>query len=504
MTRFNLARIRQLIVPASLVLLALVLRLVTLGNRPFDGDEAIIVIAAMSGNVIQTAAHDVHPPLYHLLVAGSVSLFGLSTWSVRLVGALAGAALVGLAAQIGRRLGASSWLVGLALACSPFLINLSQDARMYSLFIFLATGSFLAWLAVLEAPKRWSPRMWFVLATVGMVYTHHLGWLVLLVEVLVALLFFRSIIQATFKIVAALLVSIVILYLPQLATTVVQVRGRLGEQAVSPGFGATLKGVVGLLYRSFAGRIYLDLSPGSIVHSFQAAPLAGLGLGLTFLITGLALWLGVRFLIRQRTKPTHSMLLLLAISLGVALVIGSIGTQATRYLAFLVPWLLAAGWAGIDRLPKLARLVGLVAVISLSVIGLQVQYGRHNHSAGIPSYANYLDAHANPTDAILIRGSFGGGELWTLRYYLKTQHQIVDMLGDYSVGNLAGLRQVTPTRAATSLLKQSTLVWFYDQTYAVEPFADADASLKIEIVDLDERDKEGQPLRLYRVSEVQP
>lgn len=95
-------RLSSFIVPLLLVLLALAVRLPWLADRPFHTDEAVnvFILEELWERGYQYRAHDHHGPLLHYLNAGALPLFGVRTpaqmeaWMLRLVSALAGAALV--------------------------------------------------------------------------------------------------------------------------------------------------------------------------------------------------------------------------------------------------------------------------------------------------------------------------------------------------------------------------------------------------------------------------
>ena len=93
---------------------------------------------------------DPHPPLYEILLAIWISLFGTSEFALRSMSALFGLLVImsafALPAVIPRR---SSMVYALLLACSGPLVIYSQDARNYSMGVAL-----VAWMLVL-ALRHW-------------------------------------------------------------------------------------------------------------------------------------------------------------------------------------------------------------------------------------------------------------------------------------------------------------------------------------------------------------
>ena len=105
---------------------------------------------------------DTHPPLYYLIIHVTRQLFGLSDFTFRYPSVLFGVLLIPLLYQFGRRLvpsplGRGLWrgslplglLVALLTTVNPLQVYYSQEARMYTLLVLLATGmSYVLWLAL--------------------------------------------------------------------------------------------------------------------------------------------------------------------------------------------------------------------------------------------------------------------------------------------------------------------------------------------------------------------
>lgn len=139
---------------------ALGLRLFRLDFQALWWDEGISLYLSAKGLDTMVFAKDfaldLHPPLYHLLLAAWTALFGAEPFVARALSAFLGATTVPLLYLVVRRLAGapagvfSAWL----LAVSPLHIFYSQEARMYSLVPFLATLSMLAFLWLLSAPAN--------------------------------------------------------------------------------------------------------------------------------------------------------------------------------------------------------------------------------------------------------------------------------------------------------------------------------------------------------------
>ncbi len=168
------------------LLLALALRLVNLGERNLWYDEAFAILFADQGlsdmlygtlTPVAGGAADIHPLLYYVTLDGWMALVGRSVFAVRLLSALIGVATIGVIYGLGRDLFDEK--VGLAAALvaavAPFHIQYSQEARMYSLLALLLAGATWAFARGWREPGRW--RWWLVfgvLAALAM-YTQQLA-----------------------------------------------------------------------------------------------------------------------------------------------------------------------------------------------------------------------------------------------------------------------------------------------------------------------------------------
>lgn len=124
-------------------------------------------------SMIRRTMADVHPPLYYLALHAFYLLWprpeAMQAFSMLMgLAALLAAALIGRLLR-GARLGV---LIALLWATFPFLLHYSQDARMYTMALFLETLGLLGWVM---APRR--PRAgWalFVISLTASLYTQNL------------------------------------------------------------------------------------------------------------------------------------------------------------------------------------------------------------------------------------------------------------------------------------------------------------------------------------------
>lgn len=128
---------QHLILPAILIL-ALVVRVISLADHSLSYDEAFSVLFAQNDLATMlsgTVSAIEHPLLYYLSLSAWMGAWGESVFMVRLWGVLTGVATIGVVYLIGRDLFSQRMGIAAALlvALAPFHLQYSQEARMYSL-----------------------------------------------------------------------------------------------------------------------------------------------------------------------------------------------------------------------------------------------------------------------------------------------------------------------------------------------------------------------------------
>ncbi len=166
-----------------ILLLAAGLRFYRLDGQSFWADEGNSVALAQKsvGDIVESAAADIHPPVYYLLLKLWGSVFGVDEKGARSLSAVLGVLVVwGLylvgATMKNRRTGL---MAALLAAINPFLIYYSQEARMYQLLAL--AGVFTAY-ALLQwwhdapglgrIPALGATLTYLFFAVVGL-YTHY-------------------------------------------------------------------------------------------------------------------------------------------------------------------------------------------------------------------------------------------------------------------------------------------------------------------------------------------
>jgi mannosyltransferase len=178
--------ISQAIVLGGILAVAAALRFAFLGHNSVWFDEAYVVRISLFPPqaipaLLRTA--EFHPPLFYFLMKAWIGVAGFREVAIRIPSACCGVLAVGLTYAVARRVASepvgllSALLVGLA----PFAVMAGQDAKMYALLGALTLASMLALFESIEHDEtgRWGA---YVLATTLMVYTHYLGFLVVLAQ----------------------------------------------------------------------------------------------------------------------------------------------------------------------------------------------------------------------------------------------------------------------------------------------------------------------------------
>ncbi len=188
----------------AILLLAFALRLHALDAQSLWYDEAVTAQVASRGiaELTRWTADDIQPPLYYYVVAGWTRLAGRSEWALRFPSAFFGVLTVALLWTMARRLFGKSaawnggfsrflslrnrpadprggWRTALLTALLPLYVYYAQEARMYTLLMFLGA---LAGYALLRAwgqgsrgAGEWGWWIAFVLSAAAMLYTHYFG-----------------------------------------------------------------------------------------------------------------------------------------------------------------------------------------------------------------------------------------------------------------------------------------------------------------------------------------
>ncbi|MBK5353189.1 glycosyltransferase family 39 protein [Pseudomonas sp. TH41] len=160
-----------------ILVLAALVRFYDLTAAAIWGDEgsSLLLSQYSLAGIWVHAAHDVHPPLYFLLLHGWIELFGDGIFSIRILSALPGIATVWLGVWLMDLLATrrAALLTGFLLALLPTAVRYSQEVRMYSLLGVLLIGATIALVYWVRHPRRARYLVAYTLLMTAAFYTHY-------------------------------------------------------------------------------------------------------------------------------------------------------------------------------------------------------------------------------------------------------------------------------------------------------------------------------------------
>ena len=164
---------------ATIFLAGLILRLYGLGSESLWFDEMwSFRIAQMEPlQIVFSTPNDNNPPLYYLIVHYWILIAGDSEFIIRLPSAIAGTLAIPVIYGIGSMLFSRSTglMAALILSLSAYHVRYSQEARAYSLMVFLGLASFYFLLKLLEDRRSWTATGGYVASTSLLIYSHVYG-----------------------------------------------------------------------------------------------------------------------------------------------------------------------------------------------------------------------------------------------------------------------------------------------------------------------------------------
>lgn len=154
-----------------------------------EGSSLMLSNYSLSG-IWFHAAHDVHPPLYFMLLHGWMGVFGDSLASIRALSVVPGIATVFLGMWLVRLVATqrAALLAGILLALLPTAVRYSQEVRMYSLLGMWLIGATIALVYWVKNPDKTRYLAVYAALMTAAFYTHYFAafcvmahWLYLLI-----------------------------------------------------------------------------------------------------------------------------------------------------------------------------------------------------------------------------------------------------------------------------------------------------------------------------------
>jgi hypothetical protein len=380
----------------GVVALAFALRLYRLDYQSIWWDEGRNIAASLLPLWAITSAPgmDIHPPLYFYLLHFWLSLVGQTELAARFLSLVFSLLTVALLFQMGRRLfHPSLGLIGSFLvALSPLMIHEAQEARMYTLTLFLSTLSFyLLWRAWQEGKSY----LWagYTLSATLALYAHYAFAFVLISQNLLGGLLLarqRDHLRSLQRWVASQ-VGILVLYLPQLRTAIGQAISYENPNLVPP----TLASFISQTWQAFN----LDLT----IEPERAVPLGAM-IGVIIiagLITGALRWR------EKETTPLSTTALWLLVPLILYyLLLQERSMFHPRYAILVTPAyfiLLAYALWQIWRYAKVMGVLSCGLVVSSLLIGVHSYYFNppffRDDTRGL---ADFIQGRATSEDIVIL------------------------------------------------------------------------------------------------------
>ncbi len=250
---------RRLTPILAILILAAVTRITNAGHWPVWTDEGWSTWAASDHHldvILDKVAGDRHPPLYFVSLSAWWTLAGDSRIALRFLsiagGILAVAATYRIGADwFGRTAGAYGALL---LAVLDVAIYYSQEIRHYSWLVLSVCLMTLFFLRYLRRP-RVSVLILYTLSTVFMLYSLYIGVLILGVQIIVGLFFWRVPLKAKSGVIITWITAGVI-YIPWLIALSRQLSTLAGGIA---GFPTSFEGLLAVTGILFGGQMALTL-----------------------------------------------------------------------------------------------------------------------------------------------------------------------------------------------------------------------------------------------------
>ncbi len=366
-----------------------------LGAESIWLDEAYSIKAAeqslssVIGGAIDT---ENNPPLFFIILHFWMLLFGSGEIAVRFPSAIFGIISIFLIYKIGchlfnKKIGLIS---GFLLSISTFHIMYSQDARPYSLFMFLTLLSFYFFIQILKANNKWY-FLGYLLANILLCYTQLFGFFVILSQIVYFSMFWKKYKQKILKF-AGMQVASVLAFIPLIVLAIPrisQVAGGGGSQVSwipEPSFMS-----IGTTFFLYAGGIVLFV-PLLVLFFIGLFPIR---------YRRIKGRLAFRF---ESVGDTLLLLIWFAFPIFIPFILSMIiaPLYVPRYTISALPafYLLAAKGIGYFTDRKVTYIL-VISIALLSLIGLQLYYALPVKEQWRET-VNFIEYRVQPDDAIVI------------------------------------------------------------------------------------------------------
>jgi len=174
------------------ILLGAFIRLYALDRQSFWFDELYSVMSAseqtFKGLFNNWIIHDVHPPLYQVLLFYWAKVFGSSEFAIRALSAIAGILAVIFMYVFSKDLFDENVRINstIILCFSSSAMYFSQEARSYSILLMFSVVSTIIWLKLLKnidnSDINKSDFIIYAISAILVSYTHYFGFILILYQ----------------------------------------------------------------------------------------------------------------------------------------------------------------------------------------------------------------------------------------------------------------------------------------------------------------------------------
>jgi mannosyltransferase len=323
-------------------------------------EAATVAIAGQHGSAFwHAAAHDGGNMLgYYALLHALTSWFGDGAFVIRLPSVVAAACAAGAVSLLGLRLfdRRMAFGAGLLTAVSLPLVFWGQDARGYAAMVALVAGSFVAFAALVDGPRRRGPWIAYVVLTTLSVYASYVAIFAVAAQLL-ALAWRRT----AWRPVLGALAACAVCWIPLAVLALSRGSGQLFWIG-RPNFK---------LVRQVAGTLTSAGFEPNFHPTAVATPLA-------ILTVALLIFAGVRIARRREWGPILA-LSWLVVPVGLMLIWSFIGQPiftprnllvSMPAVALLLAWVVMS-----SRIPPVVAWFGVAILIALRLVVLLPSYG---------------------------------------------------------------------------------------------------------------------------------
>lgn len=195
--RFDKIKFINFYVPALLFAISFVWKLFYIDARDICLDEPFTIFHAQSSviDIIKLPSkNEPNPPLFMLLLHFWIKLFGISPYSVRILPILFNAVTAVFIYLTGKRFfGLWSGITASGMfILSTYHFYFGADTRTYSMLSMATAASLYYLFSLVKNPEKKKYLVALIISNLVLVYGHYFGWLVVFIELLVSMFYYKN------------------------------------------------------------------------------------------------------------------------------------------------------------------------------------------------------------------------------------------------------------------------------------------------------------------------